>query len=33
MPVMVPDPYNPGKMIEIPPEAFDIKAVDDNANP
>jgi hypothetical protein len=27
MPVIVPDPNNPGKMIEIPPEAFEVKAV------
>ena len=33
MPVMVPDPYNPGKMIEIPPEAFEVKAVVEDAPP
>ena len=27
MPVMVPDPNNPGKMIEIPADAFEVKAV------
>ena len=33
MPVMVPDPNNPGQMIEIPAEAFDVQAVPENAPP
>ena len=33
MPVMVPDPNNPGQMIEIPAEAFEVKAVPEHAPP